>query len=318
MLTAPDYVTWLRSHVGHQKIILVRACGVVIDEQARILLRCHPEFGWWGLPGGLLELGERLSACLTRNLRQKTGLAVEPTRLVGLYTSPDFDLTYLNGDQAQQFIACFACRVRDGALHSNNLAYFSSADLPNVPIWYRAMIEDHVANRTAASFQRGSPGSGPTSREHILQLRQYVGHERLIMVGGGGLVRDETGRVLLIRRSDDGKWALPAGAMELGERIDRAVEREIGEETGLVVKAERLVGAYAGSPAFSNVYPNGDQTEIVTTFFDCQVVGGTLRADNEETLEVRFFSPDDLPPLRAFHHIRIRDGLARKEAAFFQ
>lgn len=83
-----DHVTWLRSHIGHQKIILVRACGVVADQQGRVLLQWYPDFSWWGLPGSLLELEERLSACLVRNLRQKTGLGVEPTRLVGLYTSP--------------------------------------------------------------------------------------------------------------------------------------------------------------------------------------------------------------------------------------
>ncbi len=49
------------------------------------------------------------------------------------------------------------------------------------------------------------------------------------MVGGAGLVRDEAGQIILIRRSDDGEWCPPAGAMELGERIDRAVEREVSE-----------------------------------------------------------------------------------------
>jgi 8-oxo-dGTP pyrophosphatase MutT (NUDIX family) len=250
-------------------------------------------------------------------------LTVETARLVGLYTSPDFDLTYPNGDQFQQFTACFACHVSDGVLHSGenetrDLAYFSPTVLPDVPAWYRVMIEDHAANVPAASFRRGSPGNGPASREHILRLRRYVGHERLIMVGGAGLVRDEAGQILLIRRSDDGEWCLPAGAMELGERVDRTVEREVAEETGLVVRAERLVGIYAGGPEFSHTYPNGDQTVLVPTLFDCQVVGGTLRADNEEALEVCFFPPDRLPPLHERHLIRVRDGLAGEEAAFFR
>jgi len=340
-----DYLKWLRSRVGHQKVILVRACGIVsdgTDGQGRVLLQRYPEFGWWELPGGLLEPGERLSDCLVRGLRQETGLVVEPARLVGLYTSPDFNLTYPNGDQVQQFIACFACRVSGGTLRpvvaisvahfgptttevvttsdpsprGGSLALFSPTALPDVPVWCRAMIEDYVTNGPAASFQRGSPGS-PVSHEHILQLRQYVGHERLMMVGGAGLVRDEASQVLLIRRSDDGKWCPPAGAMELGERIDRAVEREVGEETGLVVRAERLVGLYASNPEFSHTYPNGDQVEIVTALFDCQVVSGALRADDNEVLEARFFPPDRLPPLPERHRILARDGLAGQETAFF-
>ena len=316
MSMTSSYVKWLRSHIGHQKIILVRACGLVTDRQRQVLLQRHPDFGWWELPGNLLEPGERLRACLVHGLRQKTGLVVEPTRLVGLYTSPDFDLTCPNGDMVQQFTACFACRVTGGQWPPE-AACFSPTALPDVPVWTRAMIEDYVANGPAASFRRGSPGS-PTSHEHILHLRQYVGHERLIMVGGAGLVRDDEGRILLIRRSDDGKWCPPAGSMELGERVDRAIEREVSEETGLVIRAERLVGIYAGGPVFGHVYPNGDQVEVVGTCFDCQVIGGTLRADNEEALEVRFFPPDRLPPLPERHLIRIRDGLAGREAAFFR
>jgi 8-oxo-dGTP diphosphatase len=322
MSTTSSYVKWLRSRIGHQKIFLVRACGLVLDDRGHVLLRRSLDFDWWELPGSLLEPGERLSACLIRGLRCEAGLTVEPTRLIGLYTSPDFDLTYPNGDQVQQFIACFACRVNGGMPHTGeadarDLAYFAPTALPDVPSWYRAMIEDNTVGAPTASFRRGSPGR-PTSHEHVIKLRQYVGQERLVMVGGGGLVRDDAGRILLIRRSDDGNWALPAGSMELGERLDQAVAREVGEETGLVVRAERLAGVYTGGSTYKYTYPNGDQTMIVTTLFDCQVVGGTLGADNKESLEVRFFPPDRLPPLLEIHSIRIRDGLLGQEAAFFQ
>ena len=343
MPTPFNYVTWLRSCVGHQKIFLVRACGIVTDEEGQVLLQRHPDLGWWELPGGPLEPGERLSACLVRGMRRETGLVIEPARLVGLYTSADFDLTYPNGDQVQQFIACFVCRVTGGTLRpvvatlvapfsptttkvvttsdpsprGGALACFSPTALPDLPAWDRAMIEDYAANTPAASFRRGSPGS-PVSHEHVLQLRRYVGRERLMMVGGAGLVRDEAGQILFIRRSDDGMWALPAGAMELGERVDRAVEREVGEETGLVVRAERLIGVYAGGPVFRHTYPNGDQTVLVSTFFDCRVMGGALCADNDEALEVRFFPPDRLPPLLELYSIRIHDGLAGREAACFR
>jgi 8-oxo-dGTP diphosphatase len=322
MSTTSDYVRWLRARVGSQKVILARACGIVADVQGRMLLQRHLDLGWWGLPGALLEPGERLSECLVRGLRREIGVALVPARLVGLYTSPDFDLTYPNGDQVQQYIACFAC-AGDGVPSpdgdsTRDLAYFSPTALPHVPAWYRAMVEDYTANEPAASFRRGSPGSEPASREHMLLLRQYVGHERLIMVGGAGLVGDDRGRILLARRSDDGEWSLPAGAMELDERVDRTVEREVGEETGVVVRAERLVGLYAGGPEFSHTYPNGDRVEIVTALFDCQVVGGAPRADGRETQEVRFFPPDRLPPLPARHRVRVRHGLTKREAAFFQ
>ncbi len=71
--------------------------------------------------------------------------------------------------------------------------------------------------------------------------------------------------------------------MELCERMEQAVARKVSEETGLVVRMKRLVGIYASRSAFEHIDPNGDQMVIVTILFDCQVAGGTLCADNEES-----------------------------------
>jgi len=78
--------------------------------------------------------------------------------------------------------------------------------------------------------------------------------------------------------------------MELGERIDQTITREVYEETGLEVKPTRLVGVYSGRE-FRFTYPNGDQVNAVSTLFDCRIVGGRLQADGVESLEVRFFAP---------------------------
>jgi ADP-ribose pyrophosphatase YjhB (NUDIX family) len=134
------------------------------------------------------------------------------------------------------------------------------------------------------------------------------------MVGASAYVRDEAGRILLVRRADDGNWTLPAGAMELGERVDRTVEREVYEETGLLVEPDRLVGIYSG-PSFFHTYPNGDQVHVVTNFFRCRVAGGALQPDGKEITEARFFAPDQLPALTARHQIRITDALIGQEGA---
>jgi 8-oxo-dGTP diphosphatase len=64
-------------------------------------------------------------------------------------------------------------------------------------------------------------------------------------------------------------------------------------------------------------FPNGDQAHLVSATFECRAVGGRLRADGEESLEVAFFAPDSLPSgLVCDHEIRIRDALSGREAAF--
>jgi ADP-ribose pyrophosphatase YjhB (NUDIX family) len=316
-----DYVRWLRQRVGHAKVILVYASAVISDGRGHILLQQRSDFPWWGLPGGVLERGERLADCLAREVREETGLEVQPERLTGVYSSPEFDVVYPNGDQVQQFTVCFACRVTGGTLHPDGdevlkLRYFPPRDLPQVPSWYRAMIEDHVGGAGCASFRSGAAG-GPMSSEYTLWLRQFVGTEPIVIVGASGWVRDQGGRVLLVRRADDRSWGIPAGAMELGERVDQTLVREVEEESGLRVEPRRLLGVYSGPELFLT-YPNGDRAYVVASSFDCRIVGGEPRPDGRETVEVRFFPVDRLPPLPARHRIRVEDALSNPEATLWR
>jgi 8-oxo-dGTP diphosphatase len=131
------------------------------------------------------------------------------------------------------------------------------------------------------------------------------------------IIRDEHGHVLLIRRGDGRGWSLPGGIMEPGERIADCVVRETREETGLEVEPLRLVGIYS-DPAFMQItFPNGDLAHLVSATFECRVVGGELRPDGEESLEVAYFSPDALPEgIICDHEIRIHDAMSGCQAAY--
>lgn len=154
---------------------------------------------------------------------------------------------------------------------------------------------------------------------HIAFLRERIGHITLLTPAAAAVIRDGRGHVLLIRRGDGRGWSLPGGVMEPGERIVDCVVRETREETGLEVEPVRLVGIYS-DPAFMHVtFPNGDQAHLVSATFECRVVGGRLRADGEESLEVAYFAPDSLPQdLVCDHGIRIEDALSGREAAFIR
>src|SRR5436190_23625475 len=80
---------------------------------------------------------------------------------------------------------------------------------------------------------------------YVGQLRALAGPERtLITMGARSVLRDADGRVLLIKRSDNGLWAYPAGTMELGETMRECAVREVLEETGLVARAVTPFGLY--------------------------------------------------------------------------
>ena len=109
-----DYVARLRACVGNDLLVLSSA-ACIRDEQGRILLLRRSD-GMWSMPGGMLEPGESLEQAVVREVREETGLEVEPTALIGVYSDPEYIFTYPNGHQVQPIIAFFECRVVGGTL----------------------------------------------------------------------------------------------------------------------------------------------------------------------------------------------------------
>lgn len=134
--------------------------------------------------------------------------------------------------------------------------------------------------------------------EYLKGLRRHVGHQLVLMPGAAAIIRNQEGHVLLQRRSDNGLWGLPGGAIDPGEYPAQAVVREVREETGLRVKPERLV-AVLGGQGFRHRFPNSDQAEFVVSVFECRVLGGELGGLDDESLELRYFGEDNLPELHA-------------------
>lgn len=129
---------------------------------------------------------------------------------------------------------------------------------------------------------------------YILDLRKIVGHRPLLQVGAGIIVEDEQGRILLQLRADNHCWSYCGGSMELDERAEDTVRRELFEETGLIAEELELFGIWSG-PELHYVYPNGDEVSNVDIVFLCRKYSGQLKCQEEEVSDLQFFAADDLP-----------------------
>jgi ADP-ribose pyrophosphatase YjhB (NUDIX family) len=125
-----------------------------------------------------------------------------------------------------------------------------------------------------------------------------------LVPGASGIVVDDEGKILVLRRSDNARWALPGGAMDIGESIAQTVTREVREETGLEVEPLYIVGVYS-DPQHVFAYDDGEVRQQFSVCMACRITGGRVRA-SEESSEVAFFTPQEIDDLDMHESIRIR------------
>jgi 8-oxo-dGTP diphosphatase len=152
---------------------------------------------------------------------------------------------------------------------------------------------------------------------YITWLRGKIGPQKVLVVYGTVILRDEQRRVLLQRRVDNGLWGLPGGILEPGESILECARRELHEETGLEAGELRLTGVYS-DPRYDVVYPNGDEVQQYTVCFEGQMAGGSLQIDPEETSDLAFFDIAGIPraEMANFYLDMLRDA-ERGGSSFF-
>jgi 8-oxo-dGTP pyrophosphatase MutT (NUDIX family) len=131
------------------------------------------------------------------------------------------------------------------------------------------------------------------AESYLGKVRASVGDaETILFVGARGVILDEQNRLLLIQRSDNRRWAIPAGAMELGESMQECAIREVWEETGL--KATSLVPfAFYSSYAFTNEWGHSYQQILMS--FRILAWEGELVRRTDESVDAGFFPLDALP-----------------------
>lgn len=93
----------------------------VRDDAGRILLVHKTDNDLWALPGGGHDVGESIADTAVREVQEETGVDVEVTSVVGLYTNPNHVMAYDDGELRQQFSICFAARLIGGKAREDGI-----------------------------------------------------------------------------------------------------------------------------------------------------------------------------------------------------
>ena len=127
-----------------------------------------------------------------------------------------------------------------------------------------------------------------------------------IVIAATAFVLDDSDRLLMIRRTDNGLYALPGGTHELGETMTETAVRETLEETGVSITVTGLVGIYS-NPAHVIAYDDGDVRQEFSICFRASPTGGEPRPSDEST-DVHWVERDRLDTLDIHPSIGLRIG----------
>jgi 8-oxo-dGTP pyrophosphatase MutT (NUDIX family) len=125
-----------------------------------------------------------------------------------------------------------------------------------------------------------------------------------LVVAVAAVIRDNDGKLLMIQRSDNGLWALPGGAQDIGETTREAAVREVHEETGISVEITGVSGIYS-DPRHVIAYDDGEVRQEFSIVFHGRPIGGALRGSNESRNAV-WVNPPDVPGLKIDRSMRLR------------
>ncbi|MBS4203620.1 NUDIX hydrolase [Lederbergia citrea] len=148
-----DYIKHLRSMVGNEKVIMVVAGAFVFDKENRVLMQKRTDNGQWGFPGGFMELGESVQDTAKREVYEETGLLLDELELFGIYSGPQYDKTFSNGDQVALVQISFICKRYSGELVESNEEsiqnnFFPLEELPeNIFTDHKMLVDDLLSKK---------------------------------------------------------------------------------------------------------------------------------------------------------------------------
>jgi ADP-ribose pyrophosphatase YjhB (NUDIX family) len=130
------------------------------------------------------------------------------------------------------------------------------------------------------------------------------------------IVENDKGEILLIQRSDNGNWALPGGAIDIGESLTQAAIREVHEETGITCQITGLVGIYTDPKHVILYISNNEARQEFSIVLTARAMDGEP-TESDESSQVQWIALGEIEryPMHMTMRLRIADFLERSANA---
>ncbi|MDX1770458.1 MAG: NUDIX hydrolase [Planococcaceae bacterium] len=144
-----NYIKNMRKMIGNETLLTV-GCGIIIEQNNQILLQHRTDADVWGIPGGVIEMGEQVEDAARRETLEETGLTAGELELFGIYSGREGYASYANGDQVYSIQLIFLTTTVTGDLiqvsdESHAHQYFDKNNLPdNINSHQKRFIMDWV------------------------------------------------------------------------------------------------------------------------------------------------------------------------------
>ena len=131
----PNYIKDLRRVLGHRPLMQCGANVLIMDDPDRILLQRRTDNDLWGIPGGAVELGEKVEDAARREILEETGLKLIDLELFGVFSGEDQYFRYPNGDEVYNITIVYVSRKFTGSfridgVETKDLRFFGYNTLP--------------------------------------------------------------------------------------------------------------------------------------------------------------------------------------------
>ena len=225
--------------------------AIVTDHIGVLIARRNDGKPPWTFIAGEIEPGEAPADAAVREVREETGLQIQANGEIGRRVHP----------QTGRTMVYVAARPIHGTgavvVDTEDLSEVRWVSLTEADDLMGGQVFEPVRQHLKRTLKNGNEGQGDLPRHSV---------------SAGAAVIREDGRVLAIRRADNGEWAPPGGVVELDEDPRDTVRREVLEETGVTVEPGQLTGVYKNM-----------RLGVVSLFFRCRPLSGTAHPTEEAT-----------------------------------